>query len=435
MLTVPVSCTVSDELTVPEKGSAVNDSFRSAITRDVTEASFQTFGAEEQNTACNTPGSVKLIRGGKEYFSLLLRLIEEAKECIHIQTYIYDDDETGKQVGEALKNAVRRNVNVYLVADGYASRVMSQHFINELKEAGIQFRFFEPLFRSRHFYFGRRMHHKIVVADASRALVGGINISNRYNDMPGEMAWLDFALYTEGETARELCVLCWKAWRSFPAHMPATPCEERTIQAPGHSYWREKIMLRRNDWVRRKNQVSSSYIRMFGKARSHIRIMCSYFLPGRVIRRLLENAARRGVSITIVTAGFSDVRITKQAERWLYDWMLRNGIKLYEYQPTVLHAKMAACDSEWMTVGSYNVNNVSAYASIELNLDVHDADFTRGVEKTIDDIIARDCVMITEHQHKASKNLFKQFFRWVSYEMIRLIFFLVTFYYRQEKIR
>jgi cardiolipin synthase A/B len=131
---------------------------------------------------------VQLVRGGKPYFELLLNLINNAAESIHLQTYIFDDDETGMLVADALKAAVRRNVSVYLLADGYASQVMSARFINELKAAGINFRFFEPFFKSRQFYFGRRLHHKIFVADARFALAGGINITNRYNDMPERSA-------------------------------------------------------------------------------------------------------------------------------------------------------------------------------------------------------------------------------------------------------
>lgn len=389
----------------------------------------------KKSSAFTAGNKVKLVRGGREYFDLLLKLIGDAKESIHLQTYIYDDDETGEQVAGALKSAVTRGVQVYLLADGYASQVMSQKFIKELKEAGIHFRYFEPFFRSRHFYFGRRMHHKVFVSDARYSLVGGVNISNRYNDMPGKPAWLDYALYAEGEISQELCVLCWKAWLGFSSQMGITPCEEKKHLfhfGEGNS---SPVRMRRNDWVRRKNEISATYIEMLRTARSHVTIMCSYFLPGRVIRRLLANAAKRGVKIKIITAGFSDVKITKPAERWLYDWMLRNNIELYEYQSNVLHTKIAVCDGEWMTIGSYNVNNVSAYASIELNLDIKDAVFTRSAEEVLASIIASDCTMITNEKHRKSKNIFRQFTRWFSYESLRLIFFLATFYYRQEKVR
>ena len=380
-----------------------------------------------------TPGyKVKLIRGGKEYFDLLLHLINKATESIHLQTYIYDDDETGHQIADALKAAAKRKVQVYLLADGYASQVMSKKFIEQLRGSGVHFRFFEPIFKSKYFYFGRRMHHKVFVADTKFAVTGGINITNRYNDMPGTPAWLDFALYTEGEIARELCVLCWKTWNSFPSKMGLTPCEEKQLFFDFKEGETNNVRMRRNDWVRRKNEISATYIEMFRNARSHITILCSYFLPGKMIRRLLTNAARRGVKIKVITAGPSDVMMAKNAERWMYDWLLRNKIELYEYQPTVLHAKVAICDSEWLTIGSYNVNNISTYTSIELNVDVHNPDFAKGVEQTLETIIQTKCVAITKEGHIQTKNMFKQFTRWCSYQIIRFVFYLLTFYYKQR---
>lgn len=376
---------------------------------------------------------LELIRGGREYFDLLIQLINGAAESIHLQTYIYDDDETGQLVAAALKAAAERKVAVYLLADGYASQVLSQHFIDDLRKAGIQFRFFEPLLKSRYFYFGRRMHQKVLVVDAFYSLVGGINITNRYNDMPGNKAWLDFALYAEGEISRELCVLCWKTWNGFPAKMGPTPCEEKKIPVKSNDEKSYQVRMRRNDWVRNKNEISETYYQLFRNARSHITILCSYFLPGKAIRSLLSKAARRGVAIKIITAGPSDVRVAKYAERWLYDWLLRNKITLFEYQPVVLHAKVAVCDGKWLTIGSYNINNVSAYASIELNLDVYYPCFAAQVEEQINAIVKNDCIPITLKDHIRSKNIFKQFSRWFSYQIIRFIFYLLTFYYKQKK--
>jgi cardiolipin synthase len=375
---------------------------------------------------------VRLIAGGKAYFELLVKLIDEAKESIHLQAYIFDDDETGICITNALKAAVKRNVSVHLLADGYASQALPDHFVASLKEAGINFRFFEPVFKNKNFYFGRRMHHKIFVADTRVALTGGINISNNYNDLPGKMAWLDFALYAEGEIARDLCVLCWKTWNDFTAEMSITPCEEKKLVFNFSDEEKSTVGMRRNDWVRRKNEISGTYINMFLHAKSHIIIMCSYFLPGKIIRRLLKDAAKRGVKIKVIVAGISDVAIAKYAERWMYDWLLRNNIELYEYQPTVLHAKIAVCDSEWLTVGSYNINNISAYASIELNLDVYNAAIALQTENKIEQIIKNDCLAITREMHKRSKNIFVQFIRWSSYQFIRLTFYLFTFYFKHK---
>lgn len=375
---------------------------------------------------------VKLIRGGKAYFDQVLLLINQATESIHLQTYIFSDDETGRLVADALKTAAKRNVKVYLLTDGYASQELPAVFIEQLKAAGIHFRFFEPVFKSRNYYFGRRLHHKVFVTDSRFAIVGGLNIADRYNDLPEMPAWLDFALYAEGEIAKELCVLCWKTWNGYPKKMGITPCEKKQLLFDFANEEKSLIRMRRNDWVRRKNEISATYIEMFTNARSHITILCSYFLPGKLIRGLLKKAAKRGVKIKVITAGPSDVMISKHAERWLYDWLLRNNIELYEYQPTVLHAKVAVCDDELLTIGSYNINNISAYASIELNLDVRNTAIAAEMEHTLELIIQNDCVAITKEQLTHTKNIFIQFVRWCSYQVIRIIFFLMTFYFKQS---
>jgi cardiolipin synthase A/B len=377
-----------------------------------------------------TRNKVKIIQGGAEYFNLLLHLINNAVESIHLQTYIFGNDETGRMVSDALMAAAKRKVNVYLLADGYASQSLSKKTIQAFEESGVHFRFFEPLLKSKNFYFGRRLHHKIFVSDGKYSLTGGVNIADRYNDMPGIAAWLDFALYAEGEISRELCLACWKTWDGFAQKMPPNPCQKKVA----FDFREEEcttIGLRQNDWVRNKNQISSTYISLLRNARSHITILCSYFLPGKIIRRLLRNASKRGVKIKVITAGPSDVMLSKNAERWMYDWLLRNNIELYEYQTTVLHGKVAVCDSEWLTIGSYNINNISAYASVEANLDVRNADVAREMEQRLTTIIEKECKHITTEELTHTKSIFKQFVQWFSYQVIRFIFYILTFYYKR----
>lgn len=374
---------------------------------------------------------VRLIRGGKEYFELIISLIQKATESIHLQTYIYEDDETGRLVADALKAAAQRNIKVYLLVDGYASQALSKTFISDLENAGVHFRFFEPLLKSRHFYFGRRMHHKLLVVDARYAVTGSKNISNRYNDMNGAQAWLDMNLFIEGDLVNELCVLCTKTWKGFRVEKRQIPCK---TDAPIHFTEEEstELRMRRNDWLRRKNQISRSYSEMLRRSQSHITILCSYFLPGKFMRDLLTRAAGRGVKIKVIVAGKSDVALSKYAERWLYDWLLRHDIEIYEYEPAVLHAKTAVFDSEWTTIGSYNINNLSAYTSIELNVDVHSAVFAKEAEQILQDIIENESTLITAEKHLKTKNIFKQFVRWLSYQFIRIMFHAVTFYYKRD---
>ena len=376
---------------------------------------------------------VELVRGGKPYFERLLSMIGSAKETVHLQTYIYVNDETGRQVAEALKAAAQSKVQVYMLVDGYASRGLAKSFINDLVEAGIHFRFFNPFFRSKYFYFGRRLHHKIVVTDTRYAMVGGVNITNRYNDMPAVPAWLDFALYMEGEAAKELCVLCWKGWKNYPARMGLTPCEQKEIQFTIRPEEACEVSMRRNDWVRRKNEISFTYTNMFRNAKSQVTILCSYFLPGRLIRYQLRYAISRGVKIRVITAGMSDVKLAKYAERFMYDWLLRYNVELYEYQPVVLHGKIAVCDSQWITIGSYNINDISAYASVELNMNVRNEAFAKNAEQVLLQIVEKDCIRVTKEYYKHSNNIFKQFLHWLSFWFFRIMFYLSTFYFKKRE--
>ena len=383
----------------------------------------------DKYTAIN---DVELIRGGKDYFVALLQLIDNARETIHFQTYIYTEDETGRLVTDALKKAVKNKVEVYLMADGYASQDLSASFVGELKSGGIHFRFVEPVFKSSNFYFGRRMHYKVVVADATHALVGGVNIANKYNDMPGKPAWLDFALLVTGEVSMDLCMQCRKTWKGYQVSNKIAACGNKLFDKEILSKNICEVRMRCNDWVWRKNDISRTYIEMLNNATSQVTILCSYFLPGKKMRRQIELAIKKGVNIRIIAAGPSDVMLSKYAERWLYDWLLRLGIELYEYQRNILHAKIAVCDNQWMTIGSYNINNISAYASMELNLDVRNAAFATNVYKKLEEIIANDCMRITHENLLKTTNVFKQFVRWLSYQFIRVMFYLFTFYFKQK---
>ncbi len=382
---------------------------------------------DDMDLRISEQNSTRLVCSGYEYFELLKQLIDAAQKCIHLQVYIYDDDETGRQIGHALMNAARRGVNVFMVADGYASQNLSKSFIKELELAGIRFRYFNPLLKSKYFYFGRRMHHKIIVADGCKAMVGGINISNNYNDTVDHSAWLDWALYVEGDVAKKLENVCEDLRRFEILEITKTRLRKKLILQD------QPIAIRINDWVRGKKNITDSYLNMLRNATSHVTIVSSYLLPGKLLRRNIRMAARRGIKIRLVMSGISDVVLAKYSERYMYRWLLRNKIEIYEYQKKILHAKLALCDEQWLTLGSYNVNNISAYASIELNLDVHHAEFTRLVEQNIEKIILNDCQKITEEVYKSHDTFVNRFLQRSAYDVFRFLLFLFTFYFKPRE--
>ncbi len=373
-------------------------------------------------------GSLRLVQSGYEYFDLLEQTIQSAQKCIHLQMYIYAEDQTGNRITQALIDAAKRGVMVFLVADGYASQDLSNTLIKKLSLAGIQFRFFNPLLKSKYFYLGRRMHHKIVVVDGSKALVGGINISDNYNDTIDSLAWLDWALYVEGEVAEKLEKVCEDLRKFEILEITKTRLRRKILTLPV-----EPVNVRVNDWVRGRKEITDSYLKMLRNATSRVTIVSSYLLPGKLLRRNLRLAAKRGIKIRLVMAGMSDVATSKYAERYMYQWLLRNKIEIYEYQKNILHGKLAVCDGQWLTLGSYNMNNISAYASIELNLDVHNPEFAGLVEQRIEKIIQNDCKKITQEEYESHSTLLNRFLQRSAYDIFRLMLFLFTFYFKQRE--
>jgi len=330
-----------------------------------------------------------------------------------------------------LIRAANRGVKVYMLLDGYASRPFGDSpTLDEIRKAGIHFRWFEPLFKGHNFFVGRRMHHKVIVTDEHLGLVGGLNITNRYNDIDGQPAWLDCAALVRGDAAKELYNRCVQMWfkrvprsNNQSARMPAALSSDCFVR------------VRINDWARNKNQISRSYIEMLQRASKSITIMSSYFMPGKIIRKNLSAASKRGVTIRIIMTKVSDVAMAKAAERFFYPWLLRRNIEIYEYRQKVLHAKIASYDGFWVTIGSYNVNDLSAYASIELNLDVHDQGFSAIVDQALDRIIKQDCDRITAETYQHSTQIWNTALYRTAYSFIRFFLFVFTINFGNEKPR
>lgn len=382
-------------------------------------------------SAYNPHNKIKLVHGGREYFELLEELIDKAKQCIHLQTYVIDPDETGLRILNALKCAAQRGVKVFVLCDGYATK-LPDDLLEDLRTTGISFRYFEPLFSSEKFYFGRRLHHKVFTADEFHSLVGGMNIANRYNDIDGEKGWFDLAIYTQGQTSALLHEVCERLWKRSERKLKLPFVQKKIVFRKATSDSLVPVRIRRNDWIRGRIQITQSYSEFISKAEKSILIVSSYFIPGRVFRMRLAAASKRGVKIRVMLAGISDVKMAKMAERYLYDWLLKHNISIYEYQPTVLHAKAAVFDASTVTIGSYNLNNLSALASIELNLDIKDQQFASQFESELERVLRSDCRQITRDEY-ARIGFFTKLRYWFAYIFLRAVLFLFTNNLKQEK--
>jgi cardiolipin synthase len=366
--------------------------------------------------------NIELVHSGNNYFELLEDLIDRSKDTIQFQTYIFDTDETGMRIVNALKRAAARKVDIWLMVDAFGSNAFSHEIIKELKDRGIHFRKFSPLFSNESIYFGRRLHYKIIVCDKQKALTGGINIANKYSDASDEKPWLDYAILTNGEVCEYLHILCENAY---------TKKSGRTLRlweasAKASDTSSKAVSFKLNDWIKGKNEIYKSYIQQIKKAERSITIISSYFLPAAVFRKHLVAAVKRGVDVKIILAGKSDVTSVRLAENYMYAFYLRNKIKIYEWTNSVMHGKAMIIDDNWATIGSYNINFLSRYISIELNTDVSDKEFVSEFSKHINAIITNGCNFVDPKAFKEKSNIFYKLKIWFAYNFYRLIMDIVV---------
>lgn len=383
----------------------------------------------KRNHPFRSNNNVSLVQSGAPYFTKLEQMIAAAKYSIHVQVYIFNNDETGKRVLNALIAATQRGVDVYIVVDAYASPDFTDTFIQSLREKGLHVKRFASLHLLK-LRIGRRLHHKIIMIDEYCALVGGINIANHYSGFNGYTPWLDIALYVEGPITYDLKKICYAIWpkrvrRKWNKVVPQQIQSEQGV----------KIRVMQNDWRRRRTEISSGYNQLIRNAQDELTLVTSYFLPGFTKRRLLKKAAARGVKVTIITGHDSDVPFMNVAIKYLYGVLLKSGITIYEWNKSVLHAKMMAADRKWLTIGSYNVNALSDYGSLEANLLIEDALFTNETQLTLKAILEQGCTRVdAEHFYKTT-TIFKQLYRWASYKLMRALLFILFVLMNRDKLK
>src|SRR5436190_7337856 len=200
---------------------------------------------------------IDLVFSGSDYFKVLVDMIWNAKEVLHLQTYIFDSDQTGRTVVAALNEAAARGVKVYVMVDAIGSINFEKEVQQELRSAGVHFRFFSPVFSAESVFAGRRLHHKVVVADRSVGLIGGVNIADKYNVNPAGPHWLDFAALTRGQVNEYLHVFCEQFYLRKKRDKLLN--WERTFHQKQEHHTDHLIRYRCNDWLRRRNEIHRSY--------------------------------------------------------------------------------------------------------------------------------------------------------------------------------
>ncbi len=361
---------------------------------------------------------VRLLRGGEMLFPALCEAVARARHEVWFATYIFHDDPAASIVAEALCRAARRGVRVRVVLDGFGSWSTLPRLLPQLRAAGVAAVVFRPI-RGWWSWFQpgqlRRLHQKLCVVDGEVAFVGGINIIDDLLDIRhgwSEVPRLDYAVEVRGpvvhpieHTVRALWTRAsfGRDWRDELAVLARSPHPiaraKRFFRRLRATRWaglegaaldpspvRAAFVVRDN--FRQRRTIERSYIEAIRRAERRVDVVSPYFYPGRVFRQALVAAASRGVQVRLLLQGKLDYRIAGFAARALYDELLVHGVRIFEYMPAFLHAKVAVVDDDWATVGSSNIDPLSLLVNLEANVIVRDQAFVRGLSEELEEAFA-----------------------------------------------
>lgn len=305
---------------------------------------------------------------GEDAFTAMRQAVCAARREILLESYIYKDDATGHAFLEDLAAAAARGVRVKVLADALGSIATRREFWCEMERRGIESRLFHPLFKQL-WYQPFRDHRKILVVDGEVAFTGGMNIGEEYGSafgilsQPGK-AWRDTHLRVAGPTAWEMAVVFSESWlRAEGSPLELEPLDAQQAEAPG-----SRILVLDSRPKRGQAESAAALAAIVGAARRTVWITNAYFAPGWAGVRILNRAARRGVDVRLLLPGVTDVPIVRHAGHGYFSRLLRHGVRIFEYQPSILHAKALVADGYVSVVGSTNLDFRSFLFNAESDL-------------------------------------------------------------------
>ena len=321
-----------------------------------------------------------ILRDGGQTFASMLEAIRYAERSICVETYILRDDRTGARFGQALAERARAGVEVNVLYDAWGSS-LSPEFLLWLSQAGIRAVPFHPVELSPTLdktlaKLTLRNHRKLLIVDGRVAFTGGLNLSDDYaSELDGGRGWRDTHVRIEGPVVTELLgffLATWKTALGPPIDLARFPRPTGTKDP--------LVQVAASHLRRGRRTVRHPYGDAIREATSHIFITNAYFLPTVRLLQALRNAAKRGVDVRVMVAGTTDVRAVLLASRSIYGLLLKAGVKLYEWEGRVLHAKTATIDRKWSTIGSSNLDKQSLRFNLEVNVIVRDSAFAGAME-------------------------------------------------------
>ena len=373
--------------------------------------------------------TLTLLRSGMEYFPALEAAIDGARIEFYLETYIFEDDDTGRRIAAALCRAATRGVATHLLLDGFGSKDLPPAVIADLREAGVRVLVFRkkisPLTLRRNRL--RRLHRKVAVADGSIAFVGGINIIDDMHT-PGQIPpRYDYAVRVEGPLVAVIRensarLLRWIAWASLHERWPVRRGIEHETLPCGNQ--RAALVVRDN--VRHRSDIEDAYLDAIDSARDEVLIANAYFFPGIRFRRALLRAAQRGVQVTLLLQGRVEYVLLHYASRALYGPLLAAGVDIREYHKSFLHTKVAVIDGHWATVGSSNIDPFSLMLAREANIVVEDRGFAGQLRMSLHRAMEEGAIAVPR-EHWFNQPLRTRVPIWISYAVVRVLMGLFAY--------
>lgn len=355
---------------------------------------------------------VRLLRGATELVPAMVEAMATARHAISLETYIFDFEGLPLQVAQALEAAAQRGVQVRLVVDGVGTPRIPEEWQRRWREAGVRWRVFLPLGKlglmvPSHW---RRLHRKLCTIDGDTGFCGGINLIDDHIDRrlgPLSEPRLDFSVMVQGPVVRDMTRTMWRLWWRDVAAQDAREGQLREAWralrqiAPKQTWWewlarprlQEATPLVKADgvqvrWVVRDNlrhrrAIERAYIDAISAAESEVVCAMAYFLPGRSLQKAMIEAVQRGVHVHVLVEGWYENFWQFHASKPLHAHLLRNGVRIVEYVPSALHAKVMVVDGQWATVGSSNMDPLSLLMAREANVLVQDAHFGQHMAQAL----------------------------------------------------
>ena len=376
------------------------------------------------------PGNrLTLLNSGEAYFPALLAALDAARQEIFLESYIFADDGVGQAVVEALCRAAARGVEVNVTLDGFGARNFARDFLPQLSAAGVRALFYRPelgRFSMRRHRL-RRLHRKLVVIDAKIAFVGGINIVDDNNAQEDMRPRYDYAVRFEGPVLQQAHRAACRLWETVSwANLRRRFRRSRDIVPDEIPVGEQQATFLIRDNIRHRHDILNAYITAINGAHHEILIANAYFLPGVRFGRALFAAARRGVRITVMLQGKTDHPLMRFATQALYATLLKKRIRIFEYEKSFMHAKVAVIDGEWATVGSSNIDPFSLLLAREANLVVRDASFAGDLRHSLLSAMAAGAREVLDEDF-ARLAFPAKLLRWLSYWLVGLLVGLAGF--------